>query len=177
MAEPTASRAIPAVQRRAAVSCARIAGRSPEAQDHPIFGCEPLHVANGGGFVAMRVGPDSWLLYSDTLAPAQLVACAEDLTNRKNSLTADVSDFYEVFDVEGTSACEIMAAGCAVDFEVAVPPMAVPTRLSHFDVVIAFISRESFRILVARSFADDLEAWLDRAVKYAHRSDWNGAHA
>jgi heterotetrameric sarcosine oxidase gamma subunit len=174
MAEPTGSRAIAAVRRRVAISCARIAIRSPLAPDHAIFKCKPLHYLDSGSFAVMGVWPGSWLLISDTVAPAQLVACAEELADCENSLVVDVSDLYEVFDIEGPSAREIIASGCAVDFEIAPPPMVVPTRLSHFDVVVAFSSWESFRILVPRSFADDLEAWLNRAAKCSSQPDLNG---
>jgi len=173
--EPTKSSTKPAVLRLAAISCVKIAGRPRISPDNGPLPTAPLHCSEIDGFAVMRVWPDAWLLSSDTLTPSILLARAEELADRSASLVVDVSDFYEAFDIEGRAARDVIASGCAVDFETSTPPMATAARLSHFDVIIIFRAPERFRVLIARSYADDLEEWLIRAAKYAHMPDSNGA--
>jgi heterotetrameric sarcosine oxidase gamma subunit len=153
------------VQPCAGIACVRISSRSTALADASMR--TPLSLRSFDEFTVAAPWPDSWLLLSETLTPAELVSRARQLTGDPDALVVDLSDFYETFDISGSEAMTVLAAGSAVDFKGTAPPIAAATRLAHFDVLVAYFTTEHFRILVPRSYAGDLAAWLTRAAKYA----------
>ena len=131
---------------------------------------EPNAVAGAGGVTAFWLGPDEWLVmtpYEPDQTPARKIEAALD--GGFAALT-DLSGGQTVIVVAGPRAGDVLAKGCPLDLHArcfAVGTCA-QTLLAKAHVLLFRRERETFEIVVRRSFADHLWRWLqDAALEYS----------
>lgn len=118
----------------------------------------------GGEVTCLYMSPTEWLVLSNQKKPL-----GKKLTTALKGHTAnviDVSSAWAVVELSGEHAEGFLSSGCSLDlhgsqFE---EGRCAPTKISNIDVVIRRPSAASaFQILVDRSLAADLWAWLHSA--------------
>jgi heterotetrameric sarcosine oxidase gamma subunit len=99
---------------------------------------------------SVRIEPATWLVFGACAAPPA------------DGMAVDVSDAYTGFSVEGLGAADLLAQGIALDLERLAPDFAGRTRVG--DVAIILVRTAGGYVLrCERSYAEWLNAWLDRA--------------
>jgi sarcosine oxidase subunit gamma len=120
-------------------------------------------VARRGARAALALGPDEWLILSDSdgEAPA-LVAALEAAAAGRHATAVDVSAARIAVLLEGPAAVDLLAAGCPLDLGLAAfPPGTVAgTVLAGATVLIERLAPDAWRLFVRRSYAGHVEAWL-----------------
>lgn len=127
---------------------------------------EPLTVDEGEP-AALWVGPDQWLIVSET-RPAEAVLA--DLAARLVGIlhhASDASDALALISVEGSAVRSLLAMLSGIDYDAASFPhgRCVRTRMAKVAVLVRAVGAERFELYVDRSVADYLEAWLRRAAR------------
>lgn len=128
---------------------------------------QPINALTGDTDLALRLGPDEWLLISDRPAAAIASAVGQALPGRHFALV-DISHRHAAFEVAGEAAADVLNTGCPLDLNVTAFPAGSATRtvLGKAEVIIARPSAApSFRIECWRSFARYLHALLTDAAK------------
>jgi sarcosine oxidase, subunit gamma len=108
-----------------------------------------------GERIAIRLGPDEWLLLLPEADAAEVAASLEAmLTDRLYSLT-DISHRQTGIILEGAAVADILNGGCALDFDLAAFPVGMGTRTIFFkaEIVLWRQSETRFHLEVWRSFA------------------------
>jgi heterotetrameric sarcosine oxidase gamma subunit len=109
---------------------------------------------------AYSLGPTEWLLID---FPFQDVRrrLSTDLGRALIRVT-DISAAFASLKVEGTGARAVLASDIGAPWaaQSSQPGQYVRTRLGHVEVVLHCVGPDSFELLVDRSVADHLEAWL-----------------
>ncbi len=124
----------------------------------------PLGAGTGPQF-SLWLGPEHWLLVSETGSPDSLIEdCHGTLGNRVFN-AVDSSSALAVFRIDGKEARGILATGSGLDFRPDHFPMGrcCRTRLAGIGATIHAVSDACFEIYVDRSYGDYLEAWLGDA--------------
>jgi len=119
----------------------------------------------GGGPALLRLGPDEWLVVAEGETDIE-AALREVLTGDRDAIV-DVSDQRTTFELAGPHAREILAMGCSVDLHPRVfgPGRHVETMLARAGVILLQVDdAPTFRLLVRRSFAAYMAAWLADAT-------------
>lgn len=99
---------------------------------------------------SVRIEPAMWLIFGACVEPPH------------DGMVVDVSDAYAGFSVEGPGSADLLARGVALDLERLAPDFAGRTRLG--DVAIILVrTAGGFVLRCERSYAEWLEAWLERA--------------
>lgn len=125
-----------------------------------------LHSAAAGGWAALHLAPDEWLLIG-SLADAPAMAGAIDRAGQGTPLSlVDISDRFLAWDLSGPRVEELLAAGCPMDLATAAFPTGRCTRtlFGKATVMLWRIADDAFRLEVARSFAPYVEELLSRAA-------------
>ena len=116
------------------------------------------------------LGPDEWLVVSESQAGEEIAARLRQALRGIASAVTDVSDARVVYTVSGENARDLLAKGCSIDLHPRAfgPGRCVQTLLAKAAVLIHARALQSFEIHVARSFADYAWAWLENAqAEYA----------
>lgn len=117
--------------------------------------------------LALRLGPDEWLLIADaedSEALGREIGTA--LAGRTVSIV-DVGHRSVALEISGDAAARVLNAGCALDLAPAAFPVGMATRtlLGKAEIILMKLSDEPrFRIEVWRSFAHYLHALLAEAA-------------
>jgi sarcosine oxidase subunit gamma len=124
----------------------------------------------GDGRVAMRLGPDEWLL----------IASGEetDLGERLQAAPAEPCSLVAVghrntgLTVSGAMATEVLSSGVMLDLDPAAFPVGMATRtlFAKAEIVLWRQAEDSFHIEVWRSFAPYLHGLIDEAAREHQRS-------
>lgn len=112
------------------------------------------------------LGPDEWLVISETQRGAEISASLGKALAGIHASVTEVGDGRTVFTLSGAAARRVLAKGCSIDFHPRVysPGRCVQTLLAKASVLIHAASADGFDIYVARSFADYSWAWLTNAA-------------
>lgn len=139
---------------------------------------QPNTVISGAGVRALWLGPDEWLVVSESEPGASLMATLRNATEGQHVAVTDVSHGRCVIRLRGPHARDVLSMGCSLDLH----PRAfgagrcAQTLLAKAAVILHQTSDEpDFDIYVARSFADYLWSWLEDAVSQASGSAAKGA--
>lgn len=110
------------------------------------------------------LGPDEWLVTSDTHAPHEL----EELLRAAGAAAVDVSAQRTELRLAGPLVRELLALGCSLDLHPSVSPPGTCAQTTVGQVGVVLIATgDSFRLLVRPSFAGHLAAWLlDAALEF-----------
>lgn len=110
------------------------------------------------------LGPDEWLVSSDTHAPHVL----EGQLRARDAAAVDVSAQRTGMRLAGPLVRELLALGCSLDLHPSVfrPGTCAQTTLGQVGIVL-IAAADSFHVLVRPSFAGHLAAWLlDAAIEF-----------
>lgn len=139
----------------------KIARKSLESARDRLKLASPLHAA-GTDPESLWLGPDRWLLVSDSTTPNAIVRnCDERLTGILHN-AVDYSAGLAVLRLIGPNARQLLASGSGMDSRSASFPSrsCCRTRLAQIAAVIVAGSLGHFDIYVDRSYATYLEDWL-----------------
>jgi sarcosine oxidase, subunit gamma len=116
---------------------------------------------------ALWIGPDEWLLVSDSRSAEEMVARCQDLLRDVLHAATDLSDALACILLEGSNAHQLLAMGSGVDFDSSVftPGQCVRTRIAKLAVVIRAIDREQFEMFLDRSVSRYFLEYLGRNAR------------
>ena len=140
--------------------------------------------ATASGLLAsiLWLGPDEWLVLSETQAGAALLASLRKALGGLTAAVTDVGDARVVYAVSGSNARALLAKGCGLDLhERAFPPGRCAQSLLA-KVPVLLVRRAgaapAFDLHVARSFRDYARDWLHAAaLEYTAAADARSAGA
>jgi heterotetrameric sarcosine oxidase gamma subunit len=149
----------------------RVARKSLErARD--IMQLAPPLCVTGGEPRSLWLGPDRWLLVSDSTTAVAIVRnCEETLAGILHN-AVDNSAALTAFRISGPGVRDLLASGCGIDFRAQQFPAGncCRTHLAQIAAVIVAETREQFDVYVDRSYETYLNDWLgDAASICAHR--------
>lgn len=123
----------------------------------------PGQRAATGSRLALCLGPDEWVLYTDE-ADAQAVeaAFAALYPVTPHSLIA-ISDRERTITLSGPQAAELLSTSCSRDLTAIAPGTGTRTVFDTVQIVLLRDSESDFRIEVGRSFLPHVWALLERA--------------
>ena len=130
-------------------------------------------VAADGEAHVLWLGPDEWLVVAREGAPsefaAEVAAALREAAAGAFLTTVDVSANRVGIEIAGPDALELLAAGCALDLERALPVGAcAQTLLARATIVLWHVADDPeprYRVLVRPSFVRYLVAWLRDALE------------
>lgn len=121
----------------------------------------------GGAARLLALGPDEWLMISDSLDAPGLYGAVAALAHSHGMAAVDLSQGMAGLKLEGTAARDVLASGCGLDLH----PRAFPvghctrTRLAQLAVVIECThSQPQYELYVGASYLPYLTAWLEDAA-------------
>ena len=121
--------------------------------------------ATGSDPRSLWLGPDRWLLVSNSTTPDVIVRnCNETLTEILHN-AVDYSAGLAVLRIAGPTAGQILATGSGIDFRPENFPIRAccRTRLAQIAAVIVTETPQQFDIYVDRSYGTYLSDWLTDA--------------
>ncbi len=148
----------------------KVSRKSLESARDKLQLAQPLRVADGDP-QSLWLGPDRWLLVSDSMAADAIVRnCEETLAGTLHN-AVDNSAGLTVFRISGPGARDLLASGCGIDFRTQHLPAGTccRTQLAQIAAVIVADTREQFDVYVDRSYASYLSDWLGDAASICAR--------
>jgi sarcosine oxidase, subunit gamma len=121
--------------------------------------------ARAGSLSSLWLGPEHWLLVSETRRPDSLIEdCHAALGNRVFN-AVDYSSALVIFKIDGTDAKDILASGSGLDFrpDSFSKGKCCRTRLAGIGATVHAIGDSCFEVYIDRSYAEYLESWLGEA--------------
>ncbi len=117
--------------------------------------------AHHDGVTALWLGPDEWLLVSQT-DPDALVDALRPTATADHAQVVDVSANRTVLQLDGPGAREVLEKGCPADLHprALADGSAVTTTLARVPVLVWKVDAQQFRVLVRPSFAAYVALWL-----------------
>ncbi|MGW1397220.1 sarcosine oxidase subunit gamma [Streptomyces sp. NPDC002405] len=127
--------------------------------------------ARSGPHSTLWLGPDEWLVLSQSEGPALVAELLDALAGAPGSVV-DVSANRTTLELSGPSARAVLEKGCALDLHPRSfgPDRAVSTQVGPVPVVLWQTGETAYRLLPRSSFADYLTRWLIDAM-----SEFQGA--
>lgn len=136
---------------------------------------EPGTSASGLLASILWLGPDEWLVWSDTQAGEGLAQSLRAASRGMAAAVVDVSHARIVYAVGGSNARAVLAKGCSLDLHERAFPVGrcAQTLLAKMPILVQRAGIEPmFEIHVARSFRDYVWTWLQAAAsEYAAGAD------
>lgn len=121
-----------------------------------------------GGWTAMRLGPDEWLLSGLPSEAAQIAGDVEAALARLHHALVDVGHARVALSVSGPRAADVVNCGCALDLTPARFPSGSGTRtlLGKAEIVLSkWDDVPTFEVECARSFAGYVRDFLHDAAR------------
>ena len=126
----------------------------------------PNTTAAAAALLAIWLGPDEWLLLAECQESGPLVAELQAELADHAASVVDISGGQTVMRLRGASTRSVLARGCALDLDpLAFPPGAcAQTLLARAQVLLVAVdSAPTIDVIVRRSFAPYVAAWLEDA--------------
>ncbi len=128
--------------------------------------------STGGDITCLYMSPSEWLILSNQ----KKSLCKKLATALKGQAAnvIDVSSAWAVVELSGEHAEGFLSSGCSLDLHANrfAEGRCAPTKISNIDVVIRRPAADStYQIMVDRSLAADLWAWLHSAAEQIGKSD------
>jgi len=129
-----------------------------------------LSGASVAGLLAaiLWLGPDEWLLVSETQRGADLLLRLQSAMDGIHSAVTDVSSASIVYAVRGAKARDVLAKGCSLDLHQSrfTPGTCARTLLGKAPVLLHLRTSEpEFEVYVARSLREYAWAWFSKAAQ------------
>lgn len=114
----------------------------------------------------LRLGPDTWLLVSDSRSATDIVGECERSLRGLLGNAVDYSSGLVVFAIGGRSARELLAMGSGLDLRPASfgSGSCSRTRLAHIAVVIVATGEDEFELYLDRSYERYFQNWLRDSI-------------
>jgi sarcosine oxidase subunit gamma len=114
---------------------------------------------------ALWLGPDEWLVTSESEPAADVVGDVEARLQGSRHAVVDVSANRVVIELAGVDRLLLLSAGCGLDLDPRSwhPGMCAQTLLANVAVLLQE-RVERTRVFLRPSFADHLAAWLGRVA-------------
>lgn len=112
------------------------------------------------------LGPNEWLVTANATRTAHLFACLNESLQDRHTAINDISGGNIVLQLTGEAARELFSKGCTLDFHPDVFKVGdcAQSGLAKATVLFGLIdAAPTFEVIVRRSYADYLLAWLRRA--------------
>jgi sarcosine oxidase subunit gamma len=111
------------------------------------------------------LGPDEWLVVTPGENAASIAKALAGALRGVHSSVTDVSGGQTILVLRGASVRELLAKGCPLDLHPAAfaPGACAQSHLARAAVLLRPLSDEAMEIIVRRSFADYLWAWIEAA--------------
>jgi len=111
---------------------------------------------------AYWLGPDQWLLTSDTHAAADIINRIDAALSGQLYAATDISSHNECFSLKGAAARMVLAMGCGIDMHGSAfkPGQCVRTYFAHVVLFIVAVDDDNFDLYIDRSHARYLSDWL-----------------
>ncbi|MBC8722176.1 sarcosine oxidase subunit gamma [Paraburkholderia sp. 31.1] len=129
-----------------------------------VIGCKPPEkpntVARGNGYDMVWLGPDEWLVRSETAHDATRTAPLQAKLGAAFAgvfaSAVDVGSGYTVLEITGTRTRDVLARGCPLDLHPRLFGLGQCAQSHYFKASITLLptGTDSFDIVVRRSFAD-----------------------
>ncbi|MFD4970233.1 sarcosine oxidase subunit gamma [Streptomyces sp. NPDC058424] len=121
--------------------------------------------ARSGPHATLWLGPDEWLVLSQSEGPALLAELLDALAGAPGSVV-DVSANRTTLELTGPSARAVLEKGCALDLHPRSfgPGRALSTQVGPVPVVLWQTDEATYRLFPRSSFADYLARWLIDAM-------------
>ena len=116
----------------------------------------------------LSLGPDEWLIVSETLAPAELAGSLRRALSGPHAALTDVSDASIVYALSGPNARAVLARGCPLDLHPRLVGLGYCARtlLAKAPVLVHLrAAAPIFELYVARSYRDYAWDWLATAAR------------
>lgn len=112
--------------------------------------------------LALRLGPDEWLLTSATADPEDWEFHVDETAAPHGGMAVDVSAQRTTVRVRGAAARELLAFGCALDLRPAAFPRGrcAQTLLGQAAVLLVAHETDDLALIVRTSFAGYVADWL-----------------
>ncbi len=139
----------------------KVSSKSLESARNSLQLASPASTSNGDPR-SLWIGPDRWLLVSDSKSADSMVEeCEKSLADVLHN-AVDNSAGLAVFRLTGPGARDLLAAGCGIDFrdERFKAGNCCRTRFAQIAAVIVAEGPEQFDIYVDRSYEVYLGDWL-----------------
>ena len=121
----------------------------------------PSRTSNGDPR-SLWIGPDHWLLVSNSMTPASIVSNCKESLGETLYNAVDYSAGLSVLRINGANARELLATGSGLDFRAENFPIVTcsRTRFAQIAAIIVSEGPEQFDIYVDRSYGTYLNDWL-----------------
>ena len=115
--------------------------------------------------VACWLGPDQWLLTSDTKSSGGIIRHIDQTLSDQLHAATDLSAHNVCFALRGRAARTVLAMGCGIDMhpDAFVPGQCVRTHFANVLLLIVAVEDNHFNLYVERSHARYLSDWLAKA--------------
>lgn len=160
----------PRLRLRPTPHCARFSLRIAKAHLEKAAGAFGLDIPTEiGGMrsaaekTAICLGPDEWLLMAPESEGVEIEARFAEIDPRPSLSLVDVGHRTVGIEVSGPAAAWVLSAGCPLDLEALPIGGGTRTILDKAEVVLMRLGVETYRLEIARSFAEFVWSFLSTA--------------
>jgi sarcosine oxidase subunit gamma len=121
----------------------------------------------GGNPLAFWLGPDQWLLTSDTTPAEEIVDHIDRTLSGQLHAATDMSSNYVCFALSGPATRTVLAMGCGIDMHASAfkTGQCIRTHFANVLLLIVAVEDNYFDLYVDRSHARYLSDWLVNSGK------------
>ncbi len=114
---------------------------------------------------AYWLGPDQWLLTSDTKPAQEIISHIDRTLSGQLYAATDMSSHYVCFALRGPAARTVLAMGCGIDMHESafMTGQCTHTHFANVQLFIVVVEDNHFELYVDRSHARYLSDWLVNA--------------
>jgi sarcosine oxidase subunit gamma len=118
-----------------------------------------------GDPVACWLGPDQWLLTSDSQPGADIIDHIDRTLSGQLYAATEMSSGYACFELSGPVARTVLAMGCGIDMHPGAftPGQCVRTQFANLILLIVCVGNDRFILYADRSQAGYLADWIANA--------------
>lgn len=113
------------------------------------------------------LGPDEWLIITPPGAESHTARGLAAALHGTLAAVTDVTHGQVIIRIRGDRALDVLSKGCSLDLHPAVfgPGSCAQTLVAKAGVIIRWVERSCFDLIVRRSFAEYLALWLEDAAQ------------
>jgi sarcosine oxidase subunit gamma len=118
------------------------------------------------GRLALWLGPDQWLLVSESESAAQLIESCTQALSGVLHLLVDASAALSCVRFSGAKSRQLLAMGSGLDWfgDVLSPGHATRTRLARIPAIVHIADADRIDVYIDRSHREYFGRWLERSM-------------
>jgi sarcosine oxidase subunit gamma len=126
----------------------------------------PNQVVKAAGLRVLWLGPDEWLIVSESHTVESLARMVSDAVRDLDGTVVEVSAARTAFAIQGTRARDLLARGCTIDLDPSVfgESQCRQTQLARVDVILDCRGVNDVVVLVQASVSSYLVDWLKQST-------------